>query len=49
MDPRSISSLAEDGQSDEDEYSSSDDDAEESWIEWFCSRRGHEFLSEVNN
>lgn len=30
------------------EYSTSDDDAEYSWIGWFCSRKGHEFLCEVS-
>jgi hypothetical protein len=30
------------------EYSTSDDDAEYSWIGWFCSRKGHEFFCEVS-
>jgi hypothetical protein len=32
---------------DDYEYSTSEDDAEYSWIGWFCSRKGHEFLCEV--
>mmetsp|Transcript_27146 Transcript_27146/g.64757 ORF Transcript_27146/g.64757 Transcript_27146/m.64757 type:complete len:209 (-) Transcript_27146:83-709(-) len=33
---------------DDYEYSTSEDDAEYSWIGWFCSRKGHEFLCEVD-
>ena len=29
------------------QYTTSEDDAEYSWIGWFCSRKGHEFLCEV--
>eukprot|EP00960_Hanusia_phi_P031815 749489-Hanusia_phi.AAC.4 len=34
---------------DDYEYSTSEDDAEYSWIGWFCSRKGHEFLCEVSD
>ena len=30
------------------QYTTSEDDAEYSWIGWFCSRKGHEFLCEVD-
>jgi hypothetical protein len=43
----SLPSGGEQSDRDDYEYSTSDDDAEYSWIGWFCSRKGHEFLCEV--
>ena len=45
----SLPSGGEQSDRDDYEYSTSDDDAEYSWIGWFCSRKGHEFLCEVRS
>jgi hypothetical protein len=29
-------------------YQEPEPDSEETWIEWFCKRRGHEFMCEVD-
>ena len=44
-----MASEGEESDRDDYEYSTSDDEEGYSWIGWFCSRKGHEFLCEVIN
>ena len=39
----------ESGEQSWEECTSSDDDQDVSWIVWFCTRKGNEFLTEVSN